>query len=145
MLVSTDPARLYDDELLTFAEHLGRRAATAVDNALSTAARRSARRRRVRSTFIADGVLLVDEEGTVRIWNAAAEAITGLPERAIVGRRVAEALPGWAAIETHVPVVERPRHAARRNRPGRAGGAASGGCRSPASPSRAEPSTRSAT
>ena len=32
MLVSSDPARLYDDEALTFAEHLGRRAATAVDN-----------------------------------------------------------------------------------------------------------------
>ena len=34
MLVSSDPARLYDDDALTFAEHLGRRAATAVDNAL---------------------------------------------------------------------------------------------------------------
>ena len=34
MLVSSDPGRLYDDEDLTFADHLGRRAAAAVDNAL---------------------------------------------------------------------------------------------------------------
>src|SRR5215210_1580036 len=33
MLVSSDPARLYDDDDLTFAEHIGRRAAAAVDNA----------------------------------------------------------------------------------------------------------------
>jgi len=33
MLVSSDPRRLYDDDDLTFTEHIGRRAAAAVDNA----------------------------------------------------------------------------------------------------------------
>jgi PAS domain S-box-containing protein len=33
MLVSSDPERLYDDDDLAFAEHIGRRAAAAVDNA----------------------------------------------------------------------------------------------------------------
>ncbi len=108
MLVSADPHRLYDDDALTFAEHLGRRAATAVDNALlySRSERRAHAARAL--AFVADGVMLVDEEGIVRIWNAAAEVITGLPEREIVGRDVAEAIPGWAAIEGHIPVAAGP-------------------------------------
>ena len=108
MLVSSDPKRLYDDDALTFAEHLGRRSATAVDNALIY--RRSEQRAQAARAlaFVGDGVLLVDEEGIVRIWNAAAEVITGLPERDMLGRRVEQALTGWAAIETHVPVIAGP-------------------------------------
>ena len=34
--------------------------------------------------------------------------ITGLPEREVVNRRIAEAVPGWAAIEEHVPVATGP-------------------------------------
>ena len=45
---------------------------------------------------IADGVLLVDEAGIVRLWNPAAEAITGLPRDAVVGRPLDEAIPGWS-------------------------------------------------
>src|SRR5207244_5339701 len=78
MLVSSDPKRLYDDDALTFAEHLGRRAAIAVDNALIYG-RSEQRAQAARAlAFVADGVMLVDEEGAVRIWNAAAEVITGL-------------------------------------------------------------------
>jgi PAS domain S-box-containing protein len=108
MLVSSDPKRLYDDDALTFAEHLGRRSATSVDNALIF--RRSEQRAQAARAlaFVGDGVLLVDEEGIVRIWNAAAEVITGLHERDVIGRRVDEAVPGWAAIEAHVPVVAGP-------------------------------------
>jgi signal transduction histidine kinase len=108
MLVSSDPERLYDDDALTFAEHLGRRSATAVDNAILY--RRSEQRAQAARAlaFVADGVLLVDEDGIVRIWNAAAEVITGLPERDVVGRRVDEAVPGWAAIEAHIPVAAGP-------------------------------------
>jgi PAS domain S-box-containing protein len=108
MLVSTDPKRPYDDDALTFAEHLGRRAAIAVDNALiySRSEQRAHAARAL--AFVADGVLLVDEDGIVRIWNAAAEVITGLPEREVVGRQAAEAVPGWAAIDAHVPVAAGP-------------------------------------
>jgi len=108
MLVSSDPKRLYDDDALTFAEHLGRRAATAVDNALLY--RRSEQRAQAARAlaFVADGVLLVDEDGVVRIWNAAAEMITGVSERDVLGRRVDEAVRGWAAIEAHIPVAAGP-------------------------------------
>jgi PAS domain S-box-containing protein len=108
MLVSSDPERLYDDDALTFAEHLGRRSATAVDNALLY--RRSEQRAQAARAlaFVADGVLLVDEDGIVRIWNAAAEVITGLPEREVVGRSVEDAIYGWDAVEAHIPVAAGP-------------------------------------
>src|SRR5262249_28078092 len=105
MLVSSDPKRVYDDDALSFAEHLGRRAAIAVDNALIYG-RSEQRAQAARAlAFVADGVFLVDEDGIVRIWNAAAEVITGLPDRDVVGHDVAEAVPGWAAIAAHVPVA----------------------------------------
>ena len=54
---------------------------------------------------IADGVLLVDEAGIVRLWNPAAEAITGLPPERLVGRSLIEALPGWAAVHETIVVA----------------------------------------
>ena len=108
MLVSSDPDKLYDDDALAFVEHLGRRAAIAVDNALIYGHSEQRAHAARALAFVADGVVLVDEDGIVRIWNAAAEVITGLRERAIVGRPVAEAVPGWAAIEAHVPVAAGP-------------------------------------
>jgi PAS domain S-box-containing protein len=108
MLVSSDPGRLYDDEALTFAEHLGRRAAIAVDNAViyrSSEQRAQAARA---LAFVADGVMLLDDDGVVRIWNAAAEVITGLHADEVVGRPAREAVPGWAAIDSHVPVAAGP-------------------------------------
>jgi PAS domain S-box-containing protein len=47
---------------------------------------------------IADGVVLVDDAGIVQLWNPAAEAITGLPRGAVVGRHLREAIPGWSAV-----------------------------------------------
>jgi PAS domain S-box-containing protein len=108
MLVSADPDKLYDDDALAFVEHLGRRAAIAVDNAVIYGHSEQRAHAARALAFVADGVVLVDEDGIVRIWNAAAEVITGLRERAIVGRPIAEAVPGWAAIEAHVPVAAGP-------------------------------------
>jgi PAS domain S-box-containing protein len=47
---------------------------------------------------IADGVLLVDDDGIVQLWNPAAEAITGLRRDMVLGRPLSEALPGWSDI-----------------------------------------------
>src|SRR6185437_14695804 len=51
-------------------------------------------------------VVLLDHEGIVRHWNQAAERLTGLPPRAVVGRPAAEAVPGWSEIGPRVPTVE---------------------------------------
>jgi PAS domain S-box-containing protein len=56
--------------------------------------------------FVGDGVFLVDRGGVVRLWNPAAEAITGLPAADVVGRPVEEAVPGWAGLAASVPVAE---------------------------------------
>jgi PAS domain S-box-containing protein len=57
---------------------------------------------------VGDGVFLVDREGVIRLWNPAAEAITGLRADAVRDRTAAETIPGWAAIAARVPVARRP-------------------------------------
>ena len=47
---------------------------------------------------IADGVLLVDGARIVQLWNPAAETITGVARDRVLGRRLEEALPGWAEV-----------------------------------------------
>jgi two-component system phosphate regulon sensor histidine kinase PhoR len=55
---------------------------------------------------VADGVMLLDARGIVRLWNPAAEAITGLRADEVVGKSSAEAVPGWTAVEHLLPVAE---------------------------------------
>jgi two-component system, OmpR family, phosphate regulon sensor histidine kinase PhoR len=57
---------------------------------------------------IDNGVFVVDRDGFIRGWNAAAEAIIGLPTKAVVGRKATEALPGWSAVEPGIPVASVP-------------------------------------
>jgi PAS domain S-box-containing protein len=57
---------------------------------------------------LGDGVFVVDRDAVVRLWNQAAEAITGLRAADVRGRRAEEAIPGWATIATFVPVADRP-------------------------------------
>jgi two-component system phosphate regulon sensor histidine kinase PhoR len=57
---------------------------------------------------LGDGVFVVDQDGVVRLWNPAAEAITGLRAVAVRNRAAAEAIPGWSTIQAFVPVADRP-------------------------------------
>jgi PAS domain S-box-containing protein len=57
---------------------------------------------------LGDGVFVVDRDGVVRLWNQAAEAITGLRAAEVRGRQAEEAIPGWTTIQTFVPVADRP-------------------------------------
>src|SRR3954468_3224238 len=57
---------------------------------------------------VGDGVFLVDPDGVIRLWNPAAEAITGLRADAICDRSAEETIPGWAMIGARVPVARRP-------------------------------------
>jgi PAS domain S-box-containing protein len=99
MLVSADPERVFDEDDLDFAKHLGRRAAVAVDNArLYREAERRARAALV-VEHVADGVVLVNNEGIIRLWNPAAEHITGVPAAEAFGRPAAEVFTDWASIE----------------------------------------------
>jgi two-component system phosphate regulon sensor histidine kinase PhoR len=57
---------------------------------------------------LGDGVFVVDSAGVVRLWNQAAEAITGLRASDVRGRPAEEAIPDWTTISTFVPVADRP-------------------------------------
>jgi signal transduction histidine kinase len=54
--------------------------------------------------FVDDGVVMVDREGFVRLWNRAASVTTGLGPELVVGRMIGEAVPGWERIALDVPV-----------------------------------------
>jgi PAS domain S-box-containing protein len=98
MLVSADPNRLYDEDDLNFAEHLARRAAAAVDNARLYRAAEERARAALVVEHVADGVLLVDRLGVIRLWNPAAEQITGVSGEESVGRPAANVFGSWDAI-----------------------------------------------
>jgi len=57
---------------------------------------------------VGDGIFLVDLDGVIRLWNPAAEAITGLRADSIRGRPAQETIPGWNAITAIVPVAAKP-------------------------------------
>jgi PAS domain S-box-containing protein len=98
MLVSADPERRYDEKDLDFAQHLGRRAAVAIDNALLYREAQQRARASLVVEHVADGVVLIDRMGVIRLWNPAAERITGLGAEEVVGRRADAVFPTWASI-----------------------------------------------
>lgn len=57
---------------------------------------------------VGDGIVFVDREGIVRLWNQAAEAITGLRAEAVCNRPAQQAIPGWRSIADLVTVAGAP-------------------------------------
>jgi PAS domain S-box-containing protein len=111
-LVSAESAHRYDAEDLRLAEDLARRAAAAIDNAqLYREAEERAQAARVLAS-IGDGVFMVDADGVIRLWNTAAEEITGLRADDVLGHRAADAIPGWADLASRISVAEAPGSAA---------------------------------
>jgi two-component system phosphate regulon sensor histidine kinase PhoR len=103
--VSAESGRRYGPDDLALAEELARRAGTAVENAqLYREVEERAQAARVLET-IGDGVCLVDDTGVVRLWNRAAEAITGVRRDEILGRRLEELLPGWGNVSTRAETL----------------------------------------
>jgi len=104
-LVRAETAESYTREDLDFVVDLARRAAVALDNArLYRASEERAQAARVLAS-VGDGVFLVDSHGLVRTWNRAAAAATGLPADLVIDRAAVEAIPGWAAVVSRVPVT----------------------------------------
>jgi PAS domain S-box-containing protein len=57
---------------------------------------------------VGDGILLLDRNGMIRLWNPAAEAITGINTKGVLGRAAVDALPGWQNAADQVPVLSKP-------------------------------------
>jgi signal transduction histidine kinase len=96
---------------LAFAQELARRAATAIENAQLHAETEERAQASLVLDHVGEGVFLVDSLGFVRLWNPAAEAITGIPTADIVGQPAGRRIPGWAAIDDLVPVAGSASHA----------------------------------
>jgi PAS domain S-box-containing protein len=84
--IAAESGRRFDEQDLLVAQELARRAATAVENArLYREVEERAQAARVLAA-IGDGVMLLDANGVVRMWNTAAETITGLTRDRVIGR-----------------------------------------------------------
>ncbi|HSL65553.1 MAG TPA: PAS domain S-box protein, partial [Gaiellaceae bacterium] len=103
--LAAEHGRRFTADDLPWAQALAAVAAVAVDNArLYEEAESRADATRV-LTYVGDGVFMLDRSGVVRLWNPAAEVITGLPGSAVLGRAAAEAIPGWPEVAERTPVA----------------------------------------
>ena len=102
--VSTEPTRLYERTDLRLAEELARRATAAIENSLLY--RRAEERAQAARVLdaIGDGVVLVDSERRVRLWNPAAGRITGIAAESVLGRPIELAVPGWHEVANRLVV-----------------------------------------
>src|ERR671928_976625 len=55
---------------------------------------------------VGDGIFLLDEDGCVRLWNRAAEVVTGLRAGEVRDRPLAETLESWPELVGRIPVAE---------------------------------------
>jgi PAS domain S-box-containing protein len=85
-LIAAESGRRFDEQDFGVAQELARRAATAIENAqLYREVEERAQAARVLAA-IGDGVMLLDADGVIRLWNTAAETITGIARDEVVGR-----------------------------------------------------------
>ena len=66
-------------------------------------------------SHVADGVFQVDARGRIRLWNRAAERVTGILAEEALGRRVEQVLAGWDDVVGTIEVAPAPGAASRRD------------------------------
>jgi signal transduction histidine kinase len=107
-LATAESRRIYGPADVELAEELARRAAIAVDNARLHREVTHRAQAAEALAFVGDGILLVDRDGIVRLWNATAETITGLRADEVVGRPARETIPNWHALAEQVTPTDAP-------------------------------------
>jgi two-component system, OmpR family, phosphate regulon sensor histidine kinase PhoR len=55
---------------------------------------------------VGDGIFLLDEDGVVRLWNRAAELVTGLRRAVVHNQHLADVMPQWQELADRIPVSE---------------------------------------
>jgi PAS domain S-box-containing protein len=107
-LVTAESGRVFGAEDLALAVELARHAAAAIDNArlYAESERRSRAARALEA--VGDGVVLVDRDGIIRLWNPAATTITGLSEAEVLGRPIADVVHRWRELSPLIPVADKP-------------------------------------
>ena len=98
----------YGGDELALAEDLAARIGIAIDRArLYLEVEERADAARV-LTYVADAILLLDRADVVRLWNPAAESITGIASAVVLGRLPAEVIPGWREAVDSIPISTSP-------------------------------------
>ena len=105
------PQPRFGDADVETAEELARRASTALDNSLLYREAQGRAHAAQALEFVDDGVFLLDREGTVRLWNPAAEKTFRIRSRHAVGRRIVELVPDWDTLRERIRVS--PAHSSR--------------------------------
>ncbi len=105
--------RIYTDADLALAAELAGRIALAVDNARLYREAEERAEAALALERVGDGVVMVAEDGAVRLWNPAAAAITGLARAEVLGRRITDVIPVWQVVVERIPVAPSPAPAAR--------------------------------
>jgi PAS domain S-box-containing protein len=107
-LARTSQGSDYGVDEVALAEDLAARIGIAIDRArLYLEVEERADAARV-LTYVADAVLLLDRADAVRLWNPAAESITGIASSNVIGRPPAEVIPGWRDAVDSIPVSTSP-------------------------------------
>jgi two-component system phosphate regulon sensor histidine kinase PhoR len=107
-LARTESSETYGADDLALVEDLAGRIALAVDRGrLYREVEERADAARV-VAHVADGVLLVDRGGVVRLWNPAAEAITSIAPADVLGNSAVEVIPGWKDAVGTIPISTSP-------------------------------------
>ena len=104
----TTPGALFGADDVAFVEDLATRITIAADRGrLYREVEERADAARVLE-HVADGILLLDRNGIVRLWNPAAEAIISVAAGDVLGQPASKAIPGWRDAAESVPVFASP-------------------------------------
>jgi PAS domain S-box-containing protein len=102
---------VFSPEHERIASGIATQAGTAIEKARLLASERDARAEAetrahaaLSLEYVGDGVIMVDGDGVIRLYNRAASAITGLSAESVVGRMIGHAIPGWERIALDVPL-----------------------------------------
>jgi PAS domain S-box-containing protein len=108
------PQPRFSESAFELAIELGRRASVALDNALLHQQVEARAHAAEGLEFVDDGVVLVDGEGIVRVWNpAAAKTFRVKPAKAI-GRKIDELVRDWETVRSRITPAAEPMAGARR-------------------------------
>jgi PAS domain S-box-containing protein len=107
-LARTESGEAFGADDLALVEDLAGRIALAIDRGrLYREVEERADAARV-VAHVADGVLLVDRGGVVRLWNPAAEAITSIAPADVLGNSAVDVIPGWKDAVGTIPISTSP-------------------------------------
>jgi PAS domain S-box-containing protein len=104
-LGTIEPQRPFDESDAEMATELARRISLALDNARLYAEAQDRAHAAEALEYVADGVVLVDGNGIVRLWNPTAALSLRRPASDAVGRPISELLADWPSLSARIPVA----------------------------------------